>query len=65
MDDPALYPVSGGSEAVETARPGDLVLIAGKGHEKYQIIGGETLPFDDVAVAEEALGARRARLGGK
>ena len=33
--------------------------------EKYQIIGGETLPFDDVAVAEEALGARRARLGGK
>jgi UDP-N-acetylmuramoyl-L-alanyl-D-glutamate--2,6-diaminopimelate ligase len=38
-----------------------VVLIAGKGHEKYQEIGGVTLPFDDVAVAREALGARRLR----
>ena len=38
-----------------------MVLIAGKGHEKYQEIGGRTLPFDDVAVAREALEARRVK----
>jgi UDP-N-acetylmuramoyl-L-alanyl-D-glutamate--2,6-diaminopimelate ligase len=48
--------------AVSQARAGDLVLIAGKGHEKYQEIGGQRLPFDDVAVAREALAARRDRL---
>jgi UDP-N-acetylmuramoyl-L-alanyl-D-glutamate--2,6-diaminopimelate ligase len=46
--------------AVRAARPGDLVLIAGKGHEKYQVIGSRTLPFDDVEVARAALGQRRA-----
>jgi UDP-N-acetylmuramoyl-L-alanyl-D-glutamate--2,6-diaminopimelate ligase len=46
--------------AVRAARPGDLVLIAGKGHEKYQRIGDRTLPFDDVEVARAALGQRRA-----
>ncbi len=46
--------------AVRAARPGDLVLIAGKGHEKYQVIGDRTLPFDDVEVARTALGQRRA-----
>jgi UDP-N-acetylmuramoyl-L-alanyl-D-glutamate--2,6-diaminopimelate ligase len=45
--------------AVRDARPGDLVLIAGKGHEKYQVIGDRTLPFDDVEVARAALTARR------
>jgi UDP-N-acetylmuramoyl-L-alanyl-D-glutamate--2,6-diaminopimelate ligase len=45
--------------AVRRAHPGDVVLIAGKGHEKYQEIGGRVLPFDDVAVAREALSARR------
>ena len=44
-------------------RAGDVVLIAGKGHEKYQVIGGTTFPFDDVAVAREALGARRQTSG--
>jgi len=47
-------------KAVGIARRGDLVLIAGKGHEKYQVIGNRTLPFDDVAVAREALAQRRA-----
>lgn len=39
------------------ARPGDTVLIAGKGHETYQEVCGVRRPFDDVAVATEALGA--------
>lgn len=46
--------------AVREAKPGDLVLIAGKGHEKYQVIGDRTLPFDDVEVARAALSRRRA-----
>lgn len=33
--------------AAEQAAPGDLVLVAGKGHETYQVIGTEKLPFDD------------------
>jgi UDP-N-acetylmuramoyl-L-alanyl-D-glutamate--2,6-diaminopimelate ligase len=47
--------------AVSLAGAGDLVLIAGKGHEKYQQIGARVLPFDDVAVAREALARRQAR----
>jgi UDP-N-acetylmuramoyl-L-alanyl-D-glutamate--2,6-diaminopimelate ligase len=46
------------TKAIELARPGDVVLIAGKGHEKYQAVGNRVLPFDDVAVAREALGRR-------
>ncbi len=41
--------------AVEIAGPGDVVVIAGKGHERGQIVGAVTHPFDDVAVAAEAL----------
>ena len=48
--------------AIDQALPGDVVLVAGKGHEKFQEIDGESLPFDDVAVAREALEARRLRL---
>jgi UDP-N-acetylmuramoyl-L-alanyl-D-glutamate--2,6-diaminopimelate ligase len=51
------------SRAIELARPGDLVLIAGKGHEKSQVIGSRSVPFDDVAVAHEALGRRRSNSG--
>jgi UDP-N-acetylmuramoyl-L-alanyl-D-glutamate--2,6-diaminopimelate ligase len=48
-------------QAVRRAEPGDVVLVAGKGHEKYQEVGGRTHPFDDVAVAREALQSRRAK----
>jgi UDP-N-acetylmuramoyl-L-alanyl-D-glutamate--2,6-diaminopimelate ligase len=41
--------------ALESARPGDIVLIAGKGHEQGQEIAGRKLPFDDREVAREAL----------
>lgn len=51
------------AKAIELARPGDLVLVAGKGHEKYQVIGDRVLPFDDVAVAREALSRRRTNSG--
>ena len=47
-------------KAIRDARPGDLLLIAGKGHEKYQVIGDRTLPFDDVEVARAALARRRS-----
>ena len=46
--------------AVREAKAGDLVLVAGKGHERYQVIGDRVLPFDDVEVARAALGRRRA-----
>src|SRR5713226_8808930 len=44
--------------AISQARANDLVLIAGKGHEDYQIIGREVFHFDDKEVAREALKAR-------
>lgn len=44
-------------EAVRMAQPGDLVLLAGKGHENYQIIGTNKHPFDDRVVAREAIEA--------
>ncbi|HXD31746.1 MAG TPA: UDP-N-acetylmuramoyl-L-alanyl-D-glutamate--2,6-diaminopimelate ligase [Pyrinomonadaceae bacterium] len=44
--------------AIEQARADDLVLIAGKGHEDYQIIGREVFHFDDREVAREALAIR-------
>jgi UDP-N-acetylmuramoyl-L-alanyl-D-glutamate--2,6-diaminopimelate ligase len=44
--------------ALGWARPGDLVLIAGKGHEDYQILGTEKIHFDDREVAREEFLAR-------
>jgi UDP-N-acetylmuramoyl-L-alanyl-D-glutamate--2,6-diaminopimelate ligase len=41
--------------AVDQAGPGDVVLIAGKGHETTQVIGDRTVPFDDRAVARAAI----------
>src|SRR5262249_27776915 len=42
-------------EALHRARPGDVVLLAGKGHETYQEIAGVKHPFDDREVAREML----------
>lgn len=51
-------------EAVLAAGPDDVVVIAGKGHELTQTIGGEQRTFSDVAVAEAAVAERRAANGG-
>ena len=41
--------------ALKEARPGDIVILAGKGHETYQVLKDKTIPFDDRAVAREVL----------
>ncbi|GIX48727.1 MAG: UDP-N-acetylmuramoyl-L-alanyl-D-glutamate--2,6-diaminopimelate ligase [Candidatus Tectimicrobiota bacterium] len=46
------------AHALAVARPGDAVLIAGKGHEDYQIVGQQRLPFDDREVVRSLLTAR-------
>jgi UDP-N-acetylmuramoyl-L-alanyl-D-glutamate--2,6-diaminopimelate ligase len=60
---PALLEVPGRREAIASAvgqaGPGDIVLIAGKGHEQGQTIGTKTLPFDDVEVARTVAAARK------
>ncbi len=45
--------------AIRKAEPGDLVLLVGKGHEQTQVIGSQQLPFDEAAIAREALERRR------
>ena len=47
--------------AISVAEPGDTVLIAGKGHETYQIVGRSTIPFDDCEEARQALGIANER----
>jgi UDP-N-acetylmuramyl tripeptide synthase len=47
--------------AVRSSKRGDTVLIAGKGHETYQIIGRDTLPFDDRREVERALTSTRKK----
>ena len=41
--------------AIRAAKPGDIVLLAGKGHEKVQILRDSTIPFDDVVLAQQVL----------
>jgi UDP-N-acetylmuramoyl-L-alanyl-D-glutamate--2,6-diaminopimelate ligase len=48
------------ARAIEMAGPGDAVVIAGKGHETYQVIRDKQLPFDDRQVARDLLGKRAA-----
>ena len=50
--------------AIENAKPGDSVLIAGKGHENYQLIGQQKLPFSDMNCARLALSLRAEKIGG-
>ena len=45
-------------QALELARPGDFVVIAGKGHETYQIFKDRTIHFDDREVVREFLGEK-------
>lgn len=52
------------SFAVRRAQAGDMVLLAGKGHEDYQLVGSEIRPFNDVMVARAALLARDAGAAG-
>ncbi|MBI3664882.1 MAG: UDP-N-acetylmuramoyl-L-alanyl-D-glutamate--2,6-diaminopimelate ligase [Acidobacteria bacterium] len=42
-------------KAIEEARAGDFVILAGKGHETYQVLGSKTIPFDDREVARQVL----------
>jgi len=49
------------ADAIDGARPGDVVLIAGKGHETYQIVGEKILHFDDREQARAALARRRQK----
>ncbi len=42
-------------EAIASAEPGDIVLLAGKGHETYQIIGTENIDFDERNFARQCL----------
>ena len=53
------------SLAIEEARPGDIVLLAGKGHEDYQIFADRTIHFDDREMARKALSDRgyKAEIG--
>lgn len=46
------------THALELAGVGDLVLLAGKGHETYQVVGNERIPFDEKEIVTEILGAR-------
>ena len=48
------------AEGIEGLKPGDLLVVAGKGHERGQIIGDETRPFDDTDAVRDALAGIRS-----
>lgn len=68
MEDAPRVRLSDRREAIRTAltegRPGDLVLLAGKGHETYQIVGTEKRPFDERAIVHELLAEMQHAHGG-
>ncbi len=41
--------------AIDNAKSGDVIVLAGKGHEKYQILNDKTIPFDEREIVEEIL----------
>jgi UDP-N-acetylmuramoyl-L-alanyl-D-glutamate--2,6-diaminopimelate ligase len=45
--------------ALDQARRGDTILLAGKGHETYQVIGTEKIPFDEREIVQEAVRGKR------
>jgi UDP-N-acetylmuramoyl-L-alanyl-D-glutamate--2,6-diaminopimelate ligase len=45
--------------ALENGRPGDTILLAGKGHETYQILGTTKVPFDERVIVQEAVRGKR------
>jgi UDP-N-acetylmuramoyl-L-alanyl-D-glutamate--2,6-diaminopimelate ligase len=45
--------------ALALARPGDTLLLAGKGHETYQVLGTKKVPFDEAAIVRELMGGAR------
>ncbi len=49
--------------AIDSANPGDIVLIAGKGHESYQVIGSKRISFSDVLAAREVLAEKQGQEG--
>ena len=51
------------AQAIGEAAPGDVVVIAGKGHETVQVVGDQQLPFDDRTVARDVLRALRGERG--
>jgi UDP-N-acetylmuramoyl-L-alanyl-D-glutamate--2,6-diaminopimelate ligase len=51
------------TRALELAQPGDAVVIAGKGHETYQVLRERTIPFDDRQVARDVLSRLAVRSG--
>ena len=46
------------ARALRMVRPGDTLLLAGKGHETYQVVGAEKLPFDEAVIVRDALAER-------
>jgi UDP-N-acetylmuramoyl-L-alanyl-D-glutamate--2,6-diaminopimelate ligase len=52
------------SMALDLAKPGDCVLVAGKGHETYQEFDGSVIPFDDRQVIRELLALKEKDISG-
>ena len=52
-------------DAIRNAAAGDIVLIAGKGHERYQIVGDKVLPFSDKEAVEKILKIRNTNFENK
>jgi UDP-N-acetylmuramoyl-L-alanyl-D-glutamate--2,6-diaminopimelate ligase len=48
--------------AIRAAKPGDIVLLAGKGHEKTQTFADRTVAFDDVEIASQVLQSLAAKV---